>query len=157
LKIRYAPPGRNFWIEPYAKAAARQERLSSLDLEDRRTGATRSVSSITSFFRNGATARGLVNPGPDGVFGTADDFLIATGETLDQILLRVLGPTLQPSPLFDAVAGYVTFNIRIGLKFGARHEVLIDFENIADKNYRGISWGMDAPGRGIYVKYATRF
>ena len=30
-------------------------------------------------------------------------------------------------------------------------------ENLNDKNYRGISWGIDAPGRGMSVKYVARF
>ena len=157
LKIRYAPAGRRWWIEPYVHVADRQERLSTLDLEDRRTGATRSRSSISNFFLNGATARGLVNPGPDGVFGNADDRLIATGETLAQIQLRVLGPAGEPLPLYNAVPGYITFNVRGGVRFGERHDLLIDFENIGDRNYRGISWGVDAPGRGVYARFNTRF
>ena len=40
-----------------------QTRLSTLDLDDRRTGATRTRSSIRSFFLNGATARGWVGAG----------------------------------------------------------------------------------------------
>jgi hypothetical protein len=35
--------------------------------------------------------------------------------------------------------------------------VLFDFENLTDESYRGISWGMDAPGRGIYVRYSLSF
>src|SRR5918994_5704435 len=58
VTVRYVAPGTRWWVEPYVHAAARQARLSSLDLEDRRTGATRSRSSISSFFLNGATARG---------------------------------------------------------------------------------------------------
>lgn len=157
LKIRYAPSGRRFWIEPYVHAAFRQERLSSIDLADRRTGARRTASSIAAFFLNGATARGLVGPGPDGTFGTGDDILIATGETLEQLQLRVLGPNLEPSPLFPVVPGYATFNVRSGIKLGERHDLLIDFENIGDKNYRGVDWGLDGPGRGIFVRYSTKF
>jgi hypothetical protein len=37
------------------------------------------------------------------------------------------------------------------------HELVIDFENIGDENYRGISWGMDAPGRGISARYLVKF
>jgi hemoglobin/transferrin/lactoferrin receptor protein len=157
LKIRYAPASKRFWIEPYIHAADRQERLSSLDLEDRRTGATRSRSSIASFFTNGARARGLVDAGPDGTPGNADDRLIATGETLAQIQNRVLGVGVNSSPLYTAIPGYVTFNVRGGYRFGERHEVLVEFENIGDRNYRGISWGIDAPGRGVFAKYNLRF
>lgn len=157
LKIRYAPIGRKYWIEPYVHVADRQESLSTLDLEDRRTGATRSRSSISSFFNNGARFRGLVNAGPDGIAGNADDRLIATGETLAQIQNRVLGVGVNSAPLYTAVPGYVTFSVRGGMRFGERHEVLLDFQNIGDRNYRGISWGVDAPGRGVFLKYNLHF
>ena len=157
VKVRYKPERKSFWIEPYVHFALDQDRLSTLDREDRRTGAGRSRSSITNFFLNGATARGLVNPGTDGVFGTPDDFLIETGETLQQILVRVLGSDLQSNSLFDQVEGYATFNIRFGFRLGERHNFLVELENLTDQNYRGISWGVDAPGRGIYVRYSVGF
>jgi hemoglobin/transferrin/lactoferrin receptor protein len=157
LKVRYAPAGRSFWIEPYMHAAYRQSRLSSIDLADRRTGARRTPGSIAAFFANGATARGLVDGGADGVFGTADDFLIATGETLEQIQRRVLGPDLEPSSLFTRVPGYATFNVRGGIRFNERHDLLLEFENITDRNYRGVDWGVDGPGRGVYLRFNTRF
>ncbi|HEY7545683.1 MAG TPA: TonB-dependent receptor [Blastocatellia bacterium] len=157
LKIRYAPVARKFWIEPYIHAAGRQGRLSSLDLDDRRTGAGRSRSSIANFFNNGARFRGLVSAGPDGIAGNADDRLIPTGETLAQVQDRVLGVGVNSSSLFTAVPGYITFNVRGGVRFAERHELLIDFENIGDRNYRGLSWGLDAPGRGVFIRYITRF
>ncbi len=157
VKVRYKPERKSFWIEPYVHFALDQDRLSTLDREDRRTGAGRSRSSITNFFLNGATARGLVNPGTDGAFGTADDFLIETGETLHQILVRVLGTDLQSNSLFDQVEGYATLNIRFGFRLGERHNFLVELENLNDQNYRGISWGVDAPGRGIYVRYSLGF
>ena len=64
---------------------------------------------------------------------------------------------MNSAPLYTGVAGYVTFNVRGGIRFNERHEVMIDFENITDRNYRGISWGVDAPGRGVYMRYNTRF
>ena len=91
LKLRYQIRNGRFWLEPFVHAAARQERLSSLDLEDRRTGAMRSRASIRRFFYNGATARRLVGPGADGKLGSADDLLLPTGETLAQVQGRVLG------------------------------------------------------------------
>jgi hemoglobin/transferrin/lactoferrin receptor protein len=157
LKLRYAPVGSKFWIEPFMHAAGRQERLSSLDLGDRRTGAGRTRTSIQNFFRNGARARGLINAGADGVFGNTDDILIPTGETLLQVQNRVLGVGVNSTSLFPAIPGYVTFNLRGGFRFAERHEVMIEFENIGDRNYRGISWGLDAPGRGVYARYSTRF
>jgi hemoglobin/transferrin/lactoferrin receptor protein len=158
LRLRLAPnAGRRFWVEPYLHAAARQDRLSTLDLEDRRTGATRSRSSIASFFNNGAGARGLVGSGPDGVSGNADDVLLASGETLSEVQARVLGPSGKAAPLYSAVPGYVVFGVRGAVRFGARQEVLFDCENLGDRNYRGVSWGVDAPGRGVSLRYVLRF
>ncbi|HEX4951486.1 MAG TPA: TonB-dependent receptor, partial [Blastocatellia bacterium] len=156
LRIRYDAPGQRFWVESYLYAARKQDRLSTLDLDDRRTGAARSRASIQNFFRRGATARGFVAAGADGRFGTADDTLIATGETLAQVQTRVLG-SANSAPLYTYIPGFMTFGIRGGFRVGERHNVFVDFENINDKNYRGISWGMDAPGRGVSVRYLFRF
>jgi outer membrane receptor protein involved in Fe transport len=157
LKIRYAPAHRPFWLEPYLHAAGRQSRLSSLDLTDRRTGAERTRSSIANFFNRGARVRGLISPGADNTFGTADDFLIATNETLVQVQDRVLGVGVNSSSLFTAVPGYAVFGLRGGVRIGERHELFADFENIGDRNYRGISWGVDAPGRGLSIRYSFKF
>jgi hemoglobin/transferrin/lactoferrin receptor protein len=158
LSLRYAPRGgRRFWVEPYMHAADRQTRLSSLDLDDRRTGASRSRTSIAAFFTNGARARGLVGNGADGVAGNADDVLLATGETLPQVQNRVLGPGVASSSLYTAVPGYVTLGLRGAFHFGTRHEVLVDFENLGDRNYRSVSWGLDAPGRGAFIRYRLAF
>jgi hemoglobin/transferrin/lactoferrin receptor protein len=156
LKVRYMRPTARWWVEGYLHAAARQTRLSTLDLEDRRTGATRSTSSIKSFFNNGARARGWVSPGPDGVVGNADDTLIVTGETLAQVQARVLG-TASSAPLYTSVAGYTTIGVRGGFRIAGRSELLIDFENMTDKNYRGIAWGIDAPGLNLSILWRTRF
>jgi hemoglobin/transferrin/lactoferrin receptor protein len=157
LRIRYAPVAKRFWIEPYMHAADRQDRLSSLDLDDRRIGGGRSRGGIANFFNNGARFLGLVNSGPDGIRGNADDRLVPTGETLPQVQDRVLGVGVSSAPLFTGLPGYVVFSVRGGIKLGERHEVLLDFYNIGDRNYRGISWGVDAPGRGLFVNYNVRF
>jgi hemoglobin/transferrin/lactoferrin receptor protein len=156
LRVRYAPARSRYWFEPYVHAAARQDRLSSLDLEDRRTGATRSHTSIAGFFNNGARARGLVGNGLDGRPATADDVLTLTGETVAQIQARILGAAAS-APLYTAVPGYVTFNLRGGYRVAPGHELLLDVENIGDRNYRGISWGVDAPGFGVSLRYVGRF
>jgi hemoglobin/transferrin/lactoferrin receptor protein len=156
LSMRYAKAGQPWWFEPYANIAWKQTHLSSLDLGDRRTGSGRTRASIQSFFRNGARARGWVGAGPDGAFGNADDILLTTGETLAQIQDRVLGVGVNSSSLFPAIPGYQTVGIRGGIRAG-RHELLIDLENLTDENYRGISWGVDAPGRGLSVRYVARF
>ena len=43
-----------------------------------------------------------------------------------------------------------------GVRIG-RHELIVDFENVTDENYRGVSWGVDAPGRGVSLRYNARF
>jgi outer membrane receptor protein involved in Fe transport len=155
VTLRWAP-SRAVWVEPYAHAAARQTRLSTLDLGDRRIGSGRTRASIRSFFFNGATARGWIGAGPDNAPGTTDDVLLATGETLAQIQDRVLGPGVDSSSLHPRIPGYVTGGVRAGFRLGP-HEVIVDGENLNDRNYRGVSWGVDAPGRGLSVKYAVKF
>jgi hemoglobin/transferrin/lactoferrin receptor protein len=155
LLARYAPAGRSWWVQPYLRIAADQPNLSSLDLTDRRTGAERTRASIRDFFLNGATARGWVSPGPDGVRGSADDVLDVTGETLAQVQDRVLG-TANSSSLFTQVDGYFLLGVRGGFSRGP-HQIMIELENLTDENYRGISWGLDAPGFGLNVRYGLRF
>lgn len=152
---RWTHANGKWYVEPYAEVAWKQTHLSSLDLGDRRTGAGRTTTGIRNFFNNGARNRGWIGNGADNVTGTADDVLIATGETLAQITVRVLG-TSSSSSLFTAIPGWSVFGTRIGVRSGL-HEFVVDFENIGDKNYRGMSWGMDAPGRGISARYSVKF
>lgn len=156
LRLRYEPTGRSFWVEAYSMLADRQNRLSSLDQSDRRTGGRRTRSSIASFFANGARVRGLTGPGLDGTFGSADDTLLATGETLPGVQARLLG-TKDSGLLFPYLPGYGLVGVRGGYRFGERSDVIVDFENIADKSFRGVNWGMDGPGRGVMVSYRHRF
>jgi hemoglobin/transferrin/lactoferrin receptor protein len=155
MTFRWTHPGTRLYVEPYATKAWRQAHLSTLDLGDRRIGAVRTVASISNFFNNGAHNRGWIGAGFDGIGGNADDVLTATGETLAQIQARVLGGATSSS-LFTAIPGYFVFGGRVGFRMGS-HEVILDFENIGDENYRGLSWGMDAPGRGVSVRYGLRF
>jgi outer membrane receptor protein involved in Fe transport len=55
------------------------------------------------------------------------------------------------------VPGYLTVNLRGGLRLRDGHELLLDVENLTDRNYRGIGWGVDAPGRGVSLRYLGRF
>lgn len=156
LTLRYTSPSRRYWVEPYVHGAMKQDRLSTLDLGDRRTGAGRSAGSIANFFNNGARARGLIGNGVDTLPNTADDILLATGETLAEVQLRVLGPSLTAAPLYSEIPSYVTVGVRGGFDFGM-HKIIIDAQNLTDENYRGPSWGMDAPGRGVFVGYRLTY
>ncbi len=168
VSLRYQPRGAaRFYVEPYAILAARQNRLSSLDLADRRTGAARSRAQIQNFFRRGACVRGVTTPGATGC-GSAGGILISTGETLAQVQNRLLpiGATINgvtvvnndtAVPVFNHLPGYGLFGLRGAVRFGERSELFFDFENIGDKQYRGISWGVDGAGRGLTLRYRYKF
>jgi hemoglobin/transferrin/lactoferrin receptor protein len=146
LRARWSPAKARFWVEAYSTMAKRQGRLSSLALADRRTGATRSRANIQSFFHNGARLRGLVVNG----------VLAPTGETLAQVQNRVLGAETS-APMFTAIPGYAIFGARGGLRIGEKQDLFMDWSNLLDKNYRGISGGIDGPGRSLAVQYKMRF
>jgi outer membrane receptor protein involved in Fe transport len=166
VSLRYQPHSR-FYIEGYSTMAGRQNRLSSLDLTDRRTGAARSRANIQNFFRRGACVRGLTTV-PAAGCGNAGGILIATGENLTQVQNRLLpiGATINGVrvvdnnalvPLFPYLPGYGLVGVRGAIKFGEKSEIFVDFENILDKSYRGISWGIDGAGRGVTLRYRYEF
>jgi len=168
VSLRYQPGGsRRFFVEAYSTLAARQNRLSSLDVADRRTGAARSRTNIQNFFRRGACVRGVTTPGTTGC-GSAGGILIPTGETLAQVQNRILpiGATINgvtvvnndtAVPLFTAVPGYGLLGVRGGMRLGEHSDVFVDVENMTDKSYRGISWGVDGGGRGVTFRYRYKF
>ncbi|MBC7901351.1 MAG: TonB-dependent receptor [Saprospiraceae bacterium] len=159
LRLRYQPLGKRYWIEGYANGAGRQGRLSSLDLGDRRTGGPRTRAQIQNFFRRGACVRGITTAGTNGQCGSPGGTLVATGETLAQVQNRVL-PNVGNDvsvPLYSAIPGYVLFNARGGYRFGENQEVMVDFENIADKSHRAPGWGIDGPGRSLTLRYKYSF
>jgi hemoglobin/transferrin/lactoferrin receptor protein len=166
LSVRYQPRSR-FYLEGYTTLTGRQRRLSALDLSDRRTGAARSRAAIQNFFRRGACVRGVTTIGTGGC-NTAGGILVPTGETLTQVQNRLLpiGATINGVlvvdnntnvPLYTAVPGYGLVGLRGAFRVSERSEVLFDFENIADKQYRGISWGVDGAGRGVTLRYRYKF
>ena len=166
VSLRYQPRPR-FYVEGYSIMAARQNRLSSLDLGDRRTGAARSRQNIQNFFRRGACVRGLTTV-PAAGCGNAAGILIPTGETLAQVQNRLLplGATINgvtvvnantPVPLFPYLPGYGLVGVRTAFKFREGSELFVDFENLFDKSYRGISWGIDGAGRGVTLRYRYEF
>ena len=137
--------GSRFWVEPYVHAAARQDRLSILDLEDRRTGAGRSRTSIAASSTTARARAGWSGNGPDGVAGTADDVLLADRRDA----------AADPGPRAGHRRLVVALHRGPGLRHVQRarrlrlapgHELLVDLENIGDRNYRGISWGDGRPG-----------
>jgi hemoglobin/transferrin/lactoferrin receptor protein len=156
LSLRYSPARKKIWIEAYSTLANKQERLSSLDLSDRRTGATRTRSQIANFFRRGACVRGLTN-NPDGICGSGDETtLLPTGETLAQVQNRLLG-TANSAPLFTRLPGYGLFNLRGGFNVSENSQFFIQFENIFDQFHRNPSWGVDGAGRNLMVQYRYKF
>ncbi|HZI88399.1 MAG TPA: TonB-dependent receptor, partial [Pyrinomonadaceae bacterium] len=168
LSLRYQPRNSSrFYVEAYSALAGRQNRLSSLDLADRRTGAPRSRGQIQNFFRRGACVRGVTTPGATGC-GSAGGILISTGETQAQVQNRLLplGETINgvrivnndsSVPLYPHLPGYGLVGLRGSFRFDEHSEIFVDFENIADKQYRGISWGIDGAGRGVTVRYRYKF
>ena len=167
-RLIYQPVRKRYWIEGYATFAGRQDRLSSLDLADRRTGGARSRTNIQNFFRRGACVRGITTPGANGQCGSPGGLLIATGETLAEVQNRLLpiGATINgvrvvdnntSVPLFTAIPGYGLVNMRGGFRFNESQEISIDFENILDKSHRSPGWGIDGPGRSITARYRLRF
>ena len=166
VSLRYQPRSR-FYVEGYSIMTGRQNRLSSLDLADRRTGGGRSRANIQNFFRRGACVRGLTTPGGSGC-GSAGGILIPTGETLAQVQNRLLpigaivngvrvvnNDTVVPTHPY--LAGYGLVGLRSRIKLAQRSELFVDFENIFDKSYRGISWGIDGAGRGVTLRYRYEF
>jgi len=147
VSLRWQPLGKRYWLEGYSHLVSYQDRLSSLELADQRIGAERSIASITAFFNNGAVARGLVRNG----------ILLPTGETLAQVLNRVLGPGVSEAPLFTRTPGFVTANLRGGYQVSESTDLVIILENLLDKNYRWHGSGVDAVGFNLQVSYRIRF
>jgi hemoglobin/transferrin/lactoferrin receptor protein len=154
VSFKFTQP--KFWIEAYSTVAARQNRLSSLDISDRRTGATRSRAQIQNYFRRGACVLGLTNnPGTCGTSGTTT--LLSTGETLTQVQNRVLGFGVNSAPMFTYLPGYGLVNARGSFTISKKASVFVAFENIFDKQYRNPSWGIDGSGRSLNLQIRFKF
>ena len=145
--IKWERAGSPVWIELYSNFAAPQRRFSDNDTSQARIGGIRTREEIAGFFNGGAIARGLVRNG----------ILLATGETLAQVQLRVLGPGLQPNQLFHKNPGFALLNVRGGFRIGERSSVTVILENILDKNYRTMGSGIDGPGTNAAVRYSFSF
>jgi outer membrane receptor protein involved in Fe transport len=145
--LRWQRSSFPFWAESYVIWADKQDRLSSLELNDQRVGAIRTRTSISSYFNNGAVARGLVQGG----------ILLPTGETLAQVQDRVLGVGIQSAPFFSKMPGFATLNFRGGYRTSERSEIVWVLENVLDKNYRVHGSGVDGAGRNLQLSYFFRF
>jgi outer membrane receptor protein involved in Fe transport len=146
--LRWSPAGRRYWVETYTSFAAAQTRLSDNDLQQARIGGIRTREEITGFFNGGAVARGLVRGG----------VLVQTGETLPQVLRRVLGADLSARvPLYTQHPGFATFNLRGGWRLGEQSSVVVIVENIFDRNYRTMGSGVDAPGLNAMARFSHHF
>jgi outer membrane receptor protein involved in Fe transport len=145
--IKWERGGSPAWIELYSSFAAPQRRFSENDISQARIGGIRTREEIAGFFNGGAIARGLVRNG----------ILLATGETLAQVQLRVLGPGLQPNQLFTKNPGFALLNLRGGFRIGERSSITVILENILDKNYRTMGSGIDGPGTNAAVRYSFSF
>lgn len=156
-----------FWLEAFTTLAGRQDRFSTGDLSDRRTGAPRSRSQIQNYFRRGACVNGLTTPGTT-VCNTAGGILKATGETLLQVQNRLLplGATINgvlvandstAVPLFTHLPGYGLANVRGGFTLSENASVFWAFENIFDQAYRNPSWGIDGSGRSFTARLRLKF
>ena len=156
LSLRYN--WSRFWVEGYATFADRQDRFSSLDLSDRRTGATRSRTQIENFFRRGACVRGLTSNAAglcNQAVGTYT--LKATGENSTQVLTRVLGAGFPTLPMFTHLPGYGLGNVRGGFTINEHANIFLAFENILDQAYRNPSWGIDGSGRSFTAQLRLKF
>ena len=142
--VRWSP-GR-FWVEGVTTFARAQTRLSAADLSDARVGASRSRTSIASYFNGTAVDLGYVSNGT----------LTATGETLAQVQQRVLGAATA-APMFTATPGFFTVGARGGFHVTDGADVVIIGENLTDRNYRLNGSGADAPGANLQLRLRYRF
>ena len=165
LSLRYTKS--RFWVEAYSTLAGKQDRFSSGDIADRRTGAARTRTQIQNYFRRGACVHGLTTPGPTGC-GSAGGILIATGETQAQVQNRLLpiGSVINgvlvvndntAVPLFTSLPSYGLMNFRGGFTVNEKANIFWAFENIFDQAYRNPSWGIDGTGRSFTAQFRYKF
>jgi outer membrane receptor protein involved in Fe transport len=139
-------PGTRWWGEVYSQFAARQGRLSANDMAQPRIGATRTASAVRDYFNNGAVAAGLVR----------NSVLLATGENVNQVIARVIGPDLSAAvPLYEYNPAFATLNLRGGWKLGKATSFTVILENLLDANYRVMGSGVDGPGFNLVIRFAT--
>ena len=122
-----------------------QTRLSSADLSDARIGGRRTAATIATFFGSTAVDMGLVQNG----------ILQVTGETLAQLQARLLNGA-SASMLYANEPGWVALGARAMLPICKALDLIVIGENLADRNYRVIGSGLDAPGANVQVRIRIR-
>jgi hypothetical protein len=141
-------PDSRWWGEIYTQIAARQSRLSTNDMAQPRIGASRTASAVRDYFNNGAVAAGLVSNG----------LLLATGENVNQVIARVIGPNASAVvPLYTYNPAFATLNVRAGWKVRGAASLTIILENLFDANYRVMGSGVDGAGFNVVVRFSTAF
>ncbi len=144
--LRWRSNTGRLWLEGVVKGAARQSRLNPADFEDARIGAFRDPSDIADFFVSQGPRLGLVDNG----------ILLATGETLDQVIARVL-PGGVGAPLFTSTAGWMTLGIRGNYSLADNQSLTFALNNFTDANYRLHGSGFDGRGINATLAYALDF
>ena len=129
------------------KGAKRQRCVSPAERDDARIGAFRDAGDIADFFINQGPRLGLVQ----------DGILTATGETLDEVIARVLGPSGEGAPLFTATPGWLTLGVRGSYALTDRQNITFALNNFTDLNYRLHGSGFDGLGINVTVAYALTF
>ncbi len=145
--MRWRGTGGRLWLEGVVKGAATQSRLNPADIDDARIGAYRDASDIADFFVNQGRRLGLVDNG----------ILVATGETLDEVITRVLGPSGAGAPLFTSTAGWLTLGIRGSYTLAGNQNITFALNNFTDLNYRLHGSGFDGLGLNVTVAYSLDF
>jgi outer membrane receptor protein involved in Fe transport len=145
--LRWRGASGRLWLEGVVKGAARQSRLNPADIDDARIGAYRDARDITDFFVNQGPRLDLVE----------DGILTATGETLDEVIARVLGPSGAGAPLFTSTAGWLTLGIRGNYALTTNQSLTFALNNFTDLNYRLHGSGVDGLGVNATLAYALEF
>jgi outer membrane receptor protein involved in Fe transport len=146
-RLRWRSRSGNLWIEGVFRGALTQDRLNPGDLDDTRIGAFRDADDIGDFFINQGPRLGLVQ----------DGILIATGETLDEVVARVLGPTGAGAALFTETPGWASFGIRGNWQIARNQSLLVALNNLTDANYRMHGSGFDSAGINLSLAYRLDF
>ncbi len=145
--LRWRSTSGRLSIEAVVKGARRQARLNPGDLEDARIGAFRDAGDITDFFNSHGARLGLV----------ANGILLATGETLDEVIDRVLGADHTGAPLFTSTAGWATLGLRGSYALADNQTLVFALSNLTDTNYRMHGSGFDAMGINLSLAYSVSF